>query len=144
MCAGQSYNQQTDESSVVGNTVRSTYRVLRAEMGRPIPRSVNRDHSGHNARSVKRLSPVKHCRLWWPSNYAAAKATPEVCSTASAGSGTTGVRDHGMFEMLVMEPRRSPSDRARMFQLDWQGFASKSAITSDGEVRCFHSSEEVE
>lgn len=142
MCAGKSYQQPTDESSVTGNTVRSVYRVLRGS-SRGDSRSVNRDSIGRNATSVKVLSPVKQVSVWWPSNYAAAKATPEDCIIANDGSGTTGVRVHGMLKRLLMEPRRSPKGRSRLSRSPRQDVMFKSRRISFGEVRCFHSSEEV-
>src|SRR5208283_388308 len=104
-----------------GNTVRSGYRVLRAAMGRPIPRSVDRNHAGRNAKpegsSVKRLSPVKHVSLWWPSQYEEAKATPAVPAQPVQGTGTTGVREHGMYVRLLGERRRSLVGRAGSLKL---------------------------
>lgn len=143
MCAGQSYQQPTDESSVTGNTVRSVYRVLRGSSQGEL-RSVNRNPAGRNATSVKVLSPVKHFSPWWPSNYLAAKATSEVCYTTSVGSGTTGVRVHGMLERLLMKPRRSPEGRSRLSRYFRQDVMFKSKTNLFGEVRCFHSSWEVQ
>lgn len=143
MCAGKSYQQPTDESSVTGNTVRSVYRVLRGSP-RGALRSVDRDPSGRNARSVKVLSPVKNISAWWPSNYSAAKATPEVSGAASAGSGATGVRVHGMLERLLMEPRRSLLSRARLLRMGGRRLMTESDRTLEREVRCSCTSWEVE
>ena len=129
------------------NTVRSGYRVLRAAMGRPIPRSVNREQAGRNAKSedfsVKRLSPDKHNRLWWPSQYEEAKATPVVSVQPVQRTGTTGVREHGMSVRLLRERKRSLEGRAGLLKLVRQNLNAKSAITPIREVRCLHSSCEV-
>ena len=143
MCAGQSYQQPTDESSVTVNTVRSVYRVLRGS-SRGELRSVNRNPAGRNATSVKVLSPVKQLSPWWPSNYAAAKAAPAVPALIeSQGTGTTGVRGHGMLERLLMKPRRSLRSRSKMSRSLRQDVMIESKTTLCREVRCFHSSEEV-
>ena len=142
MCAGKSYQDLTDESSVTGNTVRSVYRVLRGS-SRGDLRSVDRNPAGRNARSVKGLSPVKQSRAWWPSNYLAAKAISGVCNTASVGPDTIGVRDHGMLEEILMKPRRSLRGRSQMSRYFWQDVMFKSERIPLGEVRCSHSSEEV-
>jgi len=141
MCAGISHHQPTDASSVTGNTVRSVYRVLRGT-SRGVLRSVDRNSIGRNAKSVKVLSPVKQVSPWWPSNYAAAKATSEN-RTSSAISGTTGVRVHGMLEGLLMEPRRSLESRSRLSKSLWQDVMFKSKTILSREVRCSHISEEV-
>lgn len=141
MCAGQSYQQPTDVSSVTGNTVRSVYRVLRGS-SRGELRSVNRNPVGRNAKSVKGLSPVKNASPWWPSNYLAAKAIPEN-HTISVIFGTTGVRDHGMLERLLMEPRRSLWSRRRSFRLERRRLMTESDRILQREVRCSHTSEEV-
>ena len=143
MCAGQSYQQPTDASSVTGNTVRSVYRVLR-DSPRGELRSVDRDSAGRNAASVKVLSPVKDLGMWWPSNYLAAKATPEDCAIANGGSGTTGVRVHGMLKGLVMEPRRSLRSRARSLRMEGRRLMTESNLILQREVRCSRISEEVE
>lgn len=141
MCAGRSYQQPTDVSSVTGNTVRSVYRVLRGS-SRGELRSVNRNPAGRNATSVKVLSPVKKLSPWWPSNYLAAKATPENLTTSKI-SGTTGVRVHGMLERLLMEPRRSLKSRSRTSKQLWPDVMFKLKPILSREVRCFHSSGEV-
>lgn len=141
MCAGRSYQQPTDVSSVTGNTVRSVYRVLRGP-SRGGLRSVNRNPAGRNAISVKVLSPVKKLSPWWPSNYLAAKATSE-SHTTRVISGTTGVRVHGMLERLLMEPRRSLESRSRLSKQFRQDVMIKSEHILSKEVRCFHSSGEV-
>lgn len=141
MCAGKSYQQPTDVSSVTGNTVRSVYRVLRGSPRGGL-RSVNRNPAGRNATSVKGLSPVKHFSLWWPSNYVAAKAISEN-HTASVIFDTTGVRGHGMLERLLMKPRRSSVGRSRLSRYFRQDVMLKSETIPAKEVRCFHSSEEV-
>ncbi len=133
-------------SSKQGNTVRSGYRVLRAAMGRPIPRSVDRNHAGRNAKpegfSVKRLSPIKQLSLWWPSQYAEAKTTPGVPAQPVQGTGTTGVREHGMYKVArgTNEIFRGSS---RMAQIGRAKLMTESAITPTKEVRCLHSSREV-
>jgi hypothetical protein len=142
MCAGQSYQQPTDESSVTVNTVRSVYRVLRGS-SRGELRSVNRNPSGRNATSVKVLSPVKRLSPWWPSNYVAAKAAPAVLAHPVQGTGTTGVRGHGMLERLLMEPRRSLESRSRLSKRFRQDVMFKLGQILSREVRCFHSSKEV-
>ena len=145
MCAGKSYQQPTDESSVTGNTVRSVYRVLRGS-SRGGLRSVNRNPAGRNAKSedssVKVLSPVKQLSPWWPSNYHVAKATSESFTTSEI-SGTTGVRGPGMLERLLMKPRRSLQGRPRLDKFLWQDVMFKSKSILCREVRCFHSSAEV-
>ena len=143
MCAGKSYQQPTDASSVAGNTVRSVYRVLR-DSPRGELRSVDRDSAGRNAASVKVLSPVKHLSPWWPSNYLAAKATPEDYAIPNGGSGTTGVLVHGMLKWLLMEPRRSSRSRARLLKMEGRRLMTESNLILRGEVRCSHTSEEVE
>ena len=131
-----------------GNTVRSGYRVLRAAMERFIPRSVDRNHAGRNAKpegfSVKRLSPVKHISLWWPSQYVEAKATPAVSAQPVQGTGTTGVREHGMYERLLGERRRSLLGRAGLAQIGRAKLMTESASIPEREVRYRHSSWEVE
>ena len=139
MCAGQSCNQPTDASSVMGKPVRSMYRVLRGS-SRGARRSVDRDHAGRNARSVKGLSPEKHLSWWWPSNYSAAKAA----SLNVEFSGTTGVRDHGMYEGLIAEPRRSLRSRTRLFRMEGRRPMTESDLILQREVRCSRISEEVE
>ncbi len=121
------------------NTVRSRYRVLRAAMGRPIPRSVNRNYAGPNAKSVKGSSSDKQYVPWWPSVYRAAKATPEWNSPNP--HGTTGVQDLGMYRRLIVELGRSLGGRARRLRFDGQRLKSKSKIIPRREVRCLHSSE---
>ena len=144
MCAGQGYQQPTDESSVTVNTVRSVYRVLRGS-SRGELRSVNRNPAGRNPTSVKVLSPVKTVCPRWPSNYAEAKAAPGPgAAQAAERRGTAGVRVRGMHEGLVEEPRRSPASRARPLELAGRGLSPESAITLAGEVRSSHSSREAE
>jgi hypothetical protein len=97
------------------------YRVLRVS-ARGVRRSVDRDYAGHNTKpegsSVKGLSPVKLTGPWWPSYYVDAKAAPkpERDLLSRWPEGTTGVRDHGMYGGLGMEPRRSLKGRPRMVQ----------------------------
>ena len=123
-----------------GNTVRSRYRVLRAAMGRPIPRSVDRDCAGPKALSgLKGSSPDKHYVPWWPSVYGAAKATPEW--DFSYPHGTTGVQDQGMYRRLILELGISLRGRARLLSFNGQRLKPKSKITPRREVRCLHSSE---
>lgn len=143
MCAGKSCNQPTDASSVMGKPVRSMYRVLRVAVERSIPRSVDRDHAGRNAKpegsSVKGLSPEKQVSMWWPSHYYYAKAAPMNLEFV----GTTGVRDHGMYEGLITEPRRSLRSRTRLFRMEGRRLMTESNRTLPREVRCSHTSEEV-
>lgn len=133
-------------SPVPVNTVRSGYRVLRVSP-RGDGRSVDRNHAGRNAKpegsSVKGLSPVKNVRVWWPSEYAVAKATPAVLAHPVQGTGATGVRGHGMYEELLRERRRSLRGRARRLRLTGRSLIAKSVTTPRREVRCLHSSEEV-
>ena len=142
MCAGKSYQQPTDESSVTANTVRSVYRVLRGS-SRGGLRSVNIDPAGRNATSVKVLSPVKQVSPWWPSYYYYAKAAPAFLAHPVQGTGIIGVRVHGMLEGLLMKPRRSLESRSKMSRSLWQDVMFKSKTILSREVRCFHSSEEV-
>jgi hypothetical protein len=138
-------NSSRDElaSPVRGNTVRSRYRVLRAAMGRPIPRSVDRDCAGPKAKpkgsSLKGTSPDKHYVPWWPSVYGAAKATPEW--NLESPHGTTGVQDLGMYRRLILELGISLRGRARLLRFDGQRIKPKSKIIPSREVRCLHSSE---
>jgi hypothetical protein len=134
-----------------GNTVRSRYRVLRAAMGRPIPRSVDRDCAGPKAKpkgsSLKGSSPDKPYVPWWPSVYAAAKATPEWSLGRAATHeptnphGTTGVQDLGMHRRLILELGISLQGRSRPIRFSGQGLKPESKIIPSREVRCLHSSE---
>ena len=142
MCAGKSFNQPTGESPVMGKSVRSMYRVLRG-VPRGALRSVDRDRAGRTAKpegsSGKGLSSVKQLSLWWPSYYCDAKAAP-----ATTVAGTTGVRDHGMYEGLIEEPRRSLWSRARLLRMEGRRLVTESDRILQGEVRCSRTSEEVE
>ena len=134
-----------------GNTVRSRYRVLRAAMGRPIPRSVNRDCAGPKAKprgsSLKGSSPDNQIVPWWPSVYEAAKATPEWSSTQAQAlelpnpHGTTGVQDLGMYRRLILELGISLQGRARRLRFKGQRLKPESETILRREVRCLHSSE---
>lgn len=143
MCAKQSYIQPESESLSTVKSIRSVYRVLRGS-SRGDLRSVNRNHSGRNAKpegsSVKGSSPVKKSGLWWPSHYWEAKAA----SVNYRFTGTTGVQDHGMSERLSVELGRSPGSRSGWIRLSRRRFMAESDISLSREVRCFHSSEEVE
>jgi hypothetical protein len=155
MCARRSWHQPTGESPVRGNrdskaangrsrSTPSRYRVLREYfLSRGRPRSVDRECAGRNASSVKVSSPVKHFVPWWPSKYAAAKAT----STSPVDVGTTGVQVHGMYIRLMSEPGRSPKVEAhkvcQCFLNQMQGIDSEYRMNSVGEVRSHHSSDEV-
>jgi hypothetical protein len=131
-----------DSSSALGNTVRSRYRVLRAEMGRPIPRSVHRDCASRNALSgVKVSSPDKQF------NFVAAMRVyrSEAISGDLVSSGATGVQVHGEYRRLLSELGRSLKGRSRMIRFSGQGLITKSKIISVREVRgsrtsalCFH------
>ncbi len=147
MCAKINFYQPTGAvtplnvstpSPVPENTFGSGYRVLRDAMGRPIPRSVDRDCAGRNATSVKGSSPEKQYLPWWPSEYVAAKAT-SIRSLMDA----TGVQDHGMYRRLVKELGRSPESRSGMIQTRKARLITKSRARSFGEFRCLHSSREV-
>ncbi len=124
-------------SSVRGNTVRSRYRVLRAAMGRPIPRSVNRDCAGRNATSVKGSSPDKH--------LISVVAEQVLSSEGNTGelrlTGTTGVQAHGMYRRRLLELGRSPQRRSRTIVDEGQGLNTKSDSMRSEEVRWTHSSE---
>jgi hypothetical protein len=126
-----------------GNTIRSRYRVLRAAVGRPTPRSVDRDCAGPKAKpkgsSLKGSSPDKQHVPWWPSYYEDAKATPEW--DYPSPHGTTGVQDLGMYRRLILELGISLRGRARPLRFDGQGVTSKSKIIPLREVRCLHISE---
>ena len=129
-----------------GNTVRSWNRVLRGGRRRPL-RSVDRNYAGRNAKpegsSVKGLSPVKQHRMWWPSYYSDAKAIPGK-ATAVAGTGTTGVRDHGMYRRLSQELGRASGGGAwTQLSIRRQGLTAKSETSPPEAVRWFHSSKEV-
>jgi len=149
-------------SLVGGNTERSPYRVLRVALSRGNPRSVDRECAGRNARSVKGSSPDSQCVPWWPSQYAEAKAasrryrSKRRTPTATSGEptceprriDTTGVLDHGMYTRPATERKRSVMGRATeirpRLRVSGQGVTSKSKTRSIAEVRCSHSSEEVE
>ena len=149
-----------EPSPVGGNTLGSPYRVLRGSP-RGALRSVDRDCSGRNATSVKVSSPDKHLFPWWPSNYVAAKAIsdgPRVpCVTAEVSppgrtpqrrpSDTTGVQVHGMFRRPAAERERSARGRAKLrprLRVDERGVTTEFKTIPRAEVRCLHSSEEVE
>jgi hypothetical protein len=137
MCAKLSLQHLADESSVWGNTERSRYRVLR-EVSRGTLRSVNRDHAGRNALSVKGLS-LDNNLMWWPSYYTDAKATLDVSTF-----NTTGVRDLGMHEELLQKLGRSVEGQPYRAVTSRQGVMSKSEGTPSTEVRLPRSSGEVE
>lgn len=139
-----------DFSSARGNTVRSRYRVLRAAMGRPIPRSVDRNCAGLNAKSkdssVKGSSPDKHL---------ISVVAEQVCSSEGStrwprATGTTGVQDLGMYRRLILELGRSLEGRSRSNRNErfWTRFSGqklklKSKIIPTREVRWARSSWEV-
>jgi hypothetical protein len=146
-------------SPVGGNTSGSPYRVLRGSP-RGALRSVDRDCSGRNAKSVKVSSPDKQLFPWWPSVYGAAKAVsdgPRVpCVTAEVSpsgrtpqrrpSGTTGVQVHGMYRRPAVERERSARGRAMKrprLRVSEQGVTTEFKTIPRAEVRCLHSSEEV-
>jgi hypothetical protein len=155
MCARQSWHQPAGERPVRGNRLRpeaasccdradgSRYRVLREAMSRGIPRSVDRECAGRNAKSVKVSSPVKQLR---------SVVAEQVCS--SEGSiddprvvGTTGVQVRGMYTRLMSEPGRSPAAGAQQtsqrFLAQGQGMKAKFWVSAAGEVRSRRSSGEV-
>jgi hypothetical protein len=127
-------------SPAPGNTVRSGYRVLRAVMGRPIPRSVNRDCASRKAFSgLKVSSPDKQLISVVAMRVCRSEATPgDLAST-----GTTGVQVHGEFRRRLLELGRSLKGRARLLRFDGQGLISKSKIIPIREVRESHSSVEL-
>lgn len=150
-----------DPSPVRGNTYGSRYRVLRAVPPRGGPRSVDRECAGRNAISVKGLSPDKQSVLWWPSQYAEAKAIssgPRVPVGTAAVSpsgrtlqrrplGTTGVLDHGMYTRSTAERERSASGRTNSrprSRVSEQGVTTEFKTIPGAEVRCSRSSAEVE
>ncbi len=148
MCAKQSLRQPAGEkgvrfrvreselpsSPVPGNTIRSGYRVLRAAMGQPIPRSVDRDDAGRNALSgVKVSSPVKLYVLEWPSNYVAAKAISPL-------GDTPGVQVHGMYRRLSQELGKTPGRGTRQSKTHRQGLIAKSTVLRPRVLRSVHSS----
>ena len=126
-----------DSSSALGNTVRSRYRVLRAAMGRLIPRSVHRDCASRNALSgVKVSSPDKHLTF---------VAAMRVCrSEAISGDlvslGATGVQVHGEFRRRLLELGRSLKGRSRRIRFNEQGIIAKFKIIPIREVRGAHTS----
>ncbi len=128
----------------------SRYRVLRG-LSRGRLRSVDRECAGRNAVSVKGSSPDKQLVLWWPSQYAEAKAASTLRRAPSGESspsrvGTTGVLDHGMYTRFATERERSASGRATQrprSRVSGQGVKSESKTIPGAEVRCFHSSKEV-
>lgn len=138
MCAKQSSQSLASESLVTGNIqFESVYRVLRAAVGRPIPRSVDRDEAGRNAKSVKGSSPDKHC-------------TSEMAEQLYSSEGNTGIKtrisgvlDHGMFRKTVWELGRSGIDQSMKIETQRQGLSPKSRAMSLPEVRRIRSSKEV-
>jgi len=137
MCAKHSLYQPADESSVIGESYGSMYRVLR-RWQRCQLRSVDRDHAGRNAISVKGLSPDKHYLSWWPSQYTEAKAA----SVSYRPADTTGVRDHGMYGRLIQELGRARRGRSNSINI-WQGVMTKSNVMPHRAVRRSNCSEEV-
>lgn len=153
---------QAEPSLVSGNTLGLLYRVLREVLPRGNPRSVDRKCAGRNAKSVKGRSPDRQDILWWPSQYAEAKAvleSPRVPAGTVAMSlsgrirqrrlsSTTGVHDHGMYTRSAAERERSARSRANVvrprLRVSGQGVASESKTILVAEVRCSRSSEEVE
>ena len=148
-----------EPSPVGANTFGSSYRVLRGS-SRGGLRSVDRNRAGRNAASVKGSSPDKQAFSWWPSNYAAAKATSEsprvhvwTAAVSPQGrtlqrrlSGTTGVLDHGMYGRPAAERERSARGRAThrpRLRVSEQGVMTEFKTIPRAEVRCLHSSEEV-
>ena len=119
------------------------YRVLRAAMGRLIPRSVDRNCAGRNANCVKGLSPDKQII----SAVAEQVLSSEGNIRPSNGSGTAGVLDHGMYRRLVAERERSAVGRVQRSEPGHvstpQGLMPEWCITPTAEVRCSHSSDEV-
>lgn len=139
MCAQPNLYQPTDESSVIGKSYGSMYRVLRAAVSRDIPRSVHRDHAGRNATSVKGLSPDKQ------SNFCGGRAsmwTRRQHRNTQWVSGTTGVRDHGMYGRLIQELGRTARNGRNPLNIR-QGIMAKSDVTFPVVVRRLNCSEEV-
>jgi hypothetical protein len=150
MCARQSWHRPAGVSPACGRTQTasprlaraSQYRVLRVALSRGSPRSVDRECAGRNASSVKVSSPEKHSVPWWPSKYAAAKAT-----SAMDFAGTTGVQVHSMYTRPMSEPGRSVWGVAQnvspRHSAGEQGLTAKPQVSAQAEVRSRHSSEEV-
>ena len=133
-------SEDNTSSPVPRNTIRPGYRVLRAAMGRPIPRSVNRDCASHNALSgVKVSSPDKQLISVVAMRVLRSEATPgDLVST-----GTTGVQVHGECRRQLLELGRSLEGRPLKAKFNGQGIIFKSKITPTREVRWTHSSREV-
>ena len=144
MCAGKSsYLLAGDESSPADvSSLSASYRVLRSGRQRPW-RSVNREAVGRNASEAIELRHILN-RVWVPSNYAVAKATPTSTRLPlrRKGKGPTGVREHGMLSKQIREPRRSFLECPRG-QREVQELNFKTAFISLKEVRSSHSSKEV-
>ena len=133
-------SEDKTSSPALGNTVRSRYRVLRAAMGRPIPRSVNRDCASRKTLSgLKVSSPDKPLISVVAMRVLRSEATPD----GLASSGTTGVQVHGEFRRVLLKLGRSPEGRPMRVKFDGQGIKPKSKMIPPREVRWPHSSWEV-
>jgi hypothetical protein len=154
MCARPSWQKLAGVSPASGNRQRyraassgeigpsSEYRVLRV-LSRDTARSVDREHAGRNASSVKVSSPVKQSR----SVVAEQLCSSEGNTRRHRPLGTTGVQVHGMYVEFLSEPGRSAiggEQRKRPpTKHPVQGLTPKSGVMSTAEVRTHHSSEEV-
>ena len=124
MCAKLNLQQLVDESSARESNIFGwpRYRVLLG-VSRGTLRRVNRDHAGQNTISVKGLSLDNNLK-WWPSYYEDAKAT-----SVTSVTGTTGVRDLGMYEELLQELGRSVEGKRNSAVTARQGVMSESGGT---------------
>jgi hypothetical protein len=133
-------SEESTSSPVRGNTIRSRYRVLRDAMGRPIPRSVDRNCAGRKALSgLKGSSSDKHII----SVVAEQLLSSEGNTGWMSSSGTTGVQDLGMYRKKLLGLGRSLKGRTRKIRFDGQELKLKSKTTPLREFRCLHSSWEV-
>ena len=136
-------SEDKTSSPVPGKTIESGYRVLRAAMGRPIPRSVNRDCAGRNAKprgsSVKVSSPDKR----FISVVVERVFRSEDSTKGNHSLGTTGVLGHGMYRRRLLELGRSLRGRQRSVKFSGQDLIIKSKIIPLREVRWIHSSVEL-
>jgi len=138
-------SEDKTSSSALGNTVRSRYRVLRAAMGRPIPRSVDRNCASRNAKpegsSVKVSSPDKHLNSVVAMRVLRSEAIPKW--NHESPCGTTGVQGHGEFRRQLLELGRSLAGRSSKIRFYGQSIIAEPKIILTREVRYLHSSVEV-
>ena len=144
MCARKSFIQPVDASSTPGKSIRSGYRVLRGS-SRGDLRSVDRNHAGRNAKpegsSVKGSSPDRRLISVMAEQVLRSEGSTGVGPVSP--HGITGVQDHGMYKRRLLELGRSLKGRTRMFEVNGQGFKTKSKTNLMREVRWSHSSWEV-